>query len=119
VHTDLLCNYGLAEATQDDKIVISFNHQNYQNKNLIVAKNGTALSVFNIYNLETLQEKIIDLIQNGNIPNQDNFEEYLPMTKVVKNLVMSDVDGFVSGKNKESKIAIYKTWGRIVAILNY
>lgn len=117
--TPLLCQYGLAEATEDDRIVMSFSHPNYQTNNLSLKKNNDPVNLYNICNITTLQLKIIDLIESGLIKGDDDYPEYLPMTKVVQNLGMHDVDSFVSGKSKEEKIAVYKAWGQTIAKLNF
>lgn len=118
-HTTLLCQYGLAEATENSKTVISFDHQNYQNNSIELNKNTELITLDNIINLEVLQLKIINFIENGVISSTDDYPDFLPMSKIVKNLKMHDVDNFVSGMSKENKIAIYKSWGKAVALLNF
>lgn len=118
-HTALLCQYGLAEATEDERTVMSFNHLNYQTNSLSIKKNRNPVTLYNICSIPTLQFKIIDLIERGVIISNDDYPDYLPMTKVVKNLGMQDVDSFVAGKSKEEKISVYKSWGKAVAVLNF
>lgn len=46
--TQNICNTSLAEASQRDKKILSFNHSSYQNINLTIQKNNTDIDIFNI-----------------------------------------------------------------------
>lgn len=59
-----ICNRGLAEASQRDKLILSFKHDDYYNKKLQIKKNDDNIDIVNILNRGTLLD---NLYQNNAI----------------------------------------------------
>ncbi len=59
-----ICDTSLAEASQRDKKILSFKHNDYQNKNLTIQKNNINIDIFNINNNKIFLDK---LYENGDI----------------------------------------------------
>jgi len=53
-----ICDTSLAEASQRDKIILSFDHDDYQRKQLIVKKNNIDINIFNIIDKVSFLEKL-------------------------------------------------------------
>jgi len=58
-HNDI-CNTGLAESSQRDKVVISFEHFLYSSENIKVMKNSTEINIKNILNLKLFSQYLYD-----------------------------------------------------------
>jgi hypothetical protein len=55
-----ICNTSLAESCERDKIIISFKHSNFSNKNLEVQKNSINIDIFNIMNKDDFLEYLLE-----------------------------------------------------------
>jgi len=54
-----ICNTSLAESSERDKIVLSFNHNSFLNSNLLVQKNNYDIDIYNFINKDAFLEYLL------------------------------------------------------------
>lgn len=55
-----ICNTGLAESSERDKVIISFNHSSYRDAALDIMKNSTNIDINNLINLKSFSSYLYD-----------------------------------------------------------
>jgi len=114
------CSYGLAEAVENFKTVMSFNHNSFNTNPIEINKNTQPNSLFNIYNVDSLIHFLNINIDNQIIPYELNSKEYLPNKILTDGLLnIENVEASWLGIGHEEQIASYKKWGNIVAKFNF
>lgn len=119
VYTNNKCMYGLAEAVEDLKVVISFHNDAFLQTNLKICKNGQDHTIKNVYNKETLVDVLIDIIKQRKTSYVATGGDYLPLKAITNKLLpKQSMRDFTAGKGKEEEVVIYRTFGNAVALIN-
>lgn len=120
LYTNLNCMYGLAEAVENIKTVISFKHLDFSLSPINVNKNNNSIAIDNIYDVDSLIVFLTNNVDNVLIPYVENSLDYLPNKKLTDSLLkFKDVENSWKGISHEEQIASYKKWGNIVAKFNF
>jgi hypothetical protein len=118
--TNLTCMYGLAEAVENVKTIISFDHENFNVSEIEINKNGIPFLINNIYDLDSLITFLNNNIDSPLIPYEVNSEVCLPNKKITDSLLkIKNVEASWKGVSPGEQITSYLKWGNIVAKFNF
>jgi hypothetical protein len=118
-YTTSTCNYGLAEAFENLKVVVSFLNSNF-NDTIEVIKNNKHDTINNITCLVGLTKRLSYLIKNKYIKNDINNNLDFSYKKVVANIYHNlNLKSSWFSKDTNEAIASKKEWGEIFASLYF
>lgn len=118
-HTQKTCNYGLAEAVEQNKVTLSFSHDSFKATSLYVEKNNESVEIENVYDINQLRKSIVNKLNSKVLTMEEPTEDYFPQSSL-SSLFLKHCryEKLTEGKGQEEKISIYKDYCHIIAILN-
>lgn len=119
-YTAKTCNYGLAEAVENDQLVFSFVHPDFNAQILTVKKDTEVFQLINLTSIEGLRRWLTKAADDNRINLIDGLAESLLPIQVLTTKIIrySKYDLLFHGLKHEDKIVIFEEFGEMVAILN-
>jgi hypothetical protein len=116
--TTALCQYGLAEAVENNKVVFSFCHTSFLDKTLSIFKDRNEVSLINLTTMPVLRNWLTKCFSEK-ILVLERKDSRLPHHTITDKIIeYSKYDTLLEGKQQEEKIVIYEEFGELVALMN-
>jgi hypothetical protein len=117
-YTQNECNYGLAEAVENDKIVFSFPHVTFSVYQIRIRKNGELINLENIFQLQNIKDFFLKMIETKALVL--HHEEKIFTYEKTNQLLLKyfDYASKIDKKSQEEKISVYEEWAQLLGVIN-
>lgn len=113
-----LCNYGLAEAVENDKIVFSFDNASFSSHQLEIRKNKKLYHLYNLIKFVEFRDHLLTFL-NNNLLTGIAINDFFPKRNVAEKILRySEYKNILKGLSESQKRNLYKEFGELIARIN-